>query len=343
MKEKKATIYDVAKFAGVSTASVSRVINHPEQVRLGTRQHIYDAMKQCSFNQKRSYQMSSQLKQSVSKSKCFLLCIPTIHNPFYSDIVEGATSAAANHGHHLLVDTLSITTINIDAFLFMLKSYQIDGIILMLALPDAILTKLYQNIPLVQCSEYNEAFSDISYVSIDDTSAEYKATEYALSTGHQKIAFITSILGNHYANRRYMGLQRALNNASIHLRPDWVIQLQKIDFSLAYNAALKLLSNPDHPDAILTVSDTFAAACIRAAMHLGIKIPQDLIVIGFDNTDITTLCSPTITTISQPRFQLGYAAFEMLLHEIEFPQADKQQLLLPTELIIRESTIGSPN
>jgi len=343
MKEKKATIYDVAKFAGVSTATVSRVINHPEQVQLGTKQLIYDAMKQCSFDQKRTYQTSSLPQKSVSKSKCFLLCIPSLHNPFYSDIAEGATSAAANHGHHLLVDTLSITSINIDAFLFMLKTHHISGIILMIALPDELLTRLYQKIPLVQCSEYNETFSDISYVSIDDATAEYNAAKYALSIGHSKIAFMTSILSYHYAKRRYAGLLRAMNEASVPLRPEWMIQLQKIDFSLAYNAAIKLLSNPDRPDTIITVSDTFAAACIRAAISLRIKIPHELIVIGFDNTDITTLSSPSITTINQPRFQLGYTALEVLLHGIEFPQAEKQQLLLPAELLIRESTIGSPN
>ncbi len=343
MEKKKATIYDVAEIAGTSKATVSRVLNHPDQVQHSTRQRVYDAMKQCSFDQKRSYQMPAQRELPTDKTKCFLLCLPTIQNPFYGDVVSGAASAAANYGHHLFVETLALTESNVDAFLFMLKTYHIAGVILMISLSDSLLDKMNKKIPLVQCSEYNETFSSISYVSIDDTSAEYKATEYALSTGHSKIAFMTSILRYNYAKRRFLGVQRALTEASIDLPAEWIIQIQKDDFSLAYNAALKLLSAPHHPNAIIAISDTFAAACIRAAIQLNIKIPEELIVIGFDNTNITTLFSPSITTINQPRFQLGYTAFEILLQEIEFPQAEKQQILLPTELIIRESTIGSPN
>lgn len=341
MMQKKPTIYDIAKVANVSPATVSRVLNHPEQVQYHTQQQIYSIAKQLGFS-KRTYRAESVNVNPDVNLKSFLICLPTFRNPFYGDIVEGATSAATNHACNIFVNSFVITELNIDAFLFMLKQHHICGVILMSAIADTLLEYLKKYIPIVQCSEYNETYLGISSICIDDSSAEEKATKYALSTGHSKIAFMTSSFQYHYSIRRMRGFTAAIEEASIHVPDDWIIQLPRIDYSLAYNAATKLLSFPNRPNAIIAVSDIYASACVRAALYLNICVPDDLIIIGFDNIDIATSTVPSLTTINQPRFQLGYTAFQVLLNEYEVPQSKKQHLFLPTELIIRESTtIGS--
>lgn len=341
MCDKTATIYNIAAIANVSPATVSRALNHPDQVQYSTRQHILDIAKELGFN-KRIYRSASVSEHSNVTLKSFLICLPTFRNPFYGDIVEGATSAAINMGCNIFVSVYNITELNIDAFLFMTKQHQIQGLILFSAISDSLLSRLQESIHIVQCSEYNETYADVSVVSIDDSRAEEKATKYALSTGHTKVAFMTSSFQFHYSLRRMHGFSAAIEEAGLSIPEKWIIQLPRIDYSLAYDAALALLDSEEPPNAIITVSDIYASACIKAATKLNICIPEDLSVIGFDNIDISTSTVPPITTIEQPRFQLGYTAFQVLLNELEVPQEKKQRLFLPTELIIRESTALQP-
>lgn len=337
MPNKTATIYHIASLAKVSPATVSRALNHPDQVSYSTRQHILDIAKELGFS-KRIYRADSVSEAGNVTLKSFLICLPTFCNPFYGDIVEGATSAASNMGCNIFVSVYNITGLNIDAFLFMIKQHQIQGVILFSSISDSLLSRLQKTIPVVQCSEYNETYADVSVVSIDDAKAEEKATKYALSTGHTKVAFMTSSFQFHYSRRRMHGFAAAIEEAGLSIPKKWIVQLPRIDYSLAYDEALALLDSKEPPNAIIAASDVYAAACIKAAARLNIRIPEELSVIGFDNIDISTSTVPSITTIEQPRFQLGYTAFQVLLNEIEAPQEKKQRLFLPTELIIREST-----
>lgn len=343
MSKENVTVYDIAKAAKVSTSTVSRVLNHPEQVQYHTKQRIYEIIKQLGFN-KRSYCRDSDAIYPDIHLKSFLICLPTFQNSFYGDIIEGANSAINNHGCNLFVDTFLISELNVDAFLFMIKQHHISGLILMAAIADSLLERINKTIPVVQCSEYNEMYSGISVISINDEEAEEKATNYAISTGHLKIAFMTSSFQYHYSVRRMRGFMAAIEQASLQLPDEWIIQLPRVDYSLAYDAAINLLNSPNRPNAIIAASDIYAAACINAATSINIRVPEELNIIGFDNIDIATSTYPSITTINQPRFQLGYTAFEVLLNELENSHAKKQRLFLPTELIIRESTtIGSPD
>jgi LacI family repressor for deo operon, udp, cdd, tsx, nupC, and nupG len=205
-------------------------------------------------------------------------------------------------------------------------------------IPYPLLIRLQNNIPIVQCSEYNQNYDSVSYVGIDDVSASRKAVEYAISTGHKKIALMNSTYRFHYAERRKTGYEEALFNAGLEIVPEWNVQIPDIDFGMAYSAASKLFALPNPPDAVFTISDFFAAAAIKAAAAAGLRVPQDVIAIGFDNINVAITTTPSITTVSQPRYQLGYTAFELLLNETMNPGIPKQHIFLDTEMIIREST-----
>lgn len=141
-----------------------------------------------------------------------------------------------------------------------------------------------------------------------------------------------------YAQHREKGYYRALRQAGLTANPDWIVHISTISYQLAYSNALHILNLPDRPDAVFACSDVFALAVVNAAGKLGLKVPDDLSVIGFDNVYLSAMCDPAITTIEQPSFQLGLQACELLLEKIKFPNTPFRQIILDTELIVREST-----
>ena len=141
-----------------------------------------------------------------------------------------------------------------------------------------------------------------------------------------------------YAVKRQEGFLDTLRKKDISVRPDWIVSLPEVNYQMAYSADCRLLNNEIRPNAFFVISDVFAAAVIRAAKRFDLRIPEDIIVVGFDNLDISIMTCPTITTVNQPSFQLGYSACELLLDSINHPDMFPKSLILDTELIIRESS-----
>jgi LacI family transcriptional regulator, repressor for deo operon, udp, cdd, tsx, nupC, and nupG len=123
------------------------------------------------------------------------------------------------------------------------------------------------------------------------------------------------------------------------VRPDYIAHISDINYALALQAAENLLRAADRPEAVFAVSDVIAAAVIKAAKRLGLSVPKDVAVVGFDNTEISLMCDPSITTVNQPRYEIGTCACEILVEQINDPHAARKHLLLGTELIARESTM----
>ena len=221
----------------------------------------------------------------------------------------------------------------------MLRSVKAVGLIELNALTTDIARYLSQQIPLVRCCEYDDALPEIAHVSIDDFEATRRVMEHILSSGRKKIAMLCSPLRYRYARQRKAAFLSSLESANMEVRPEWIVQVADVDFNMALTAAARLLSLPERPDAVYTVSDIFAAAIIRAAAQAGLRVPQDLIVTGFDNIDISESMVPSITTVRQPRYQLGFIAMEMLANKLR-GHTEKEEQLLNVDLILRESTQG---
>ena len=187
------------------------------------------------------------------------------------------------------------------------------------------------------CSEHCEDYN-ISFVSIDDIAAAQKATQYLISTGRRKIAMMNSSTQFKYARHREKGFRLALEEAQIIPNEDWILHLSTMSYGLAMANAMHILSQPDRPDAIFAASDVYAIGVIKAAHKLGLNVPDDLAVVGFDNIEISTMTEPSITTIKQPSRQIGFQSCELLVEQIVNPNADPRQITLETELIVRDST-----
>jgi LacI family repressor for deo operon, udp, cdd, tsx, nupC, and nupG len=260
-------------------------------------------------------------------------------NPFYSQVFFGAKSAAIRHGYHLLINEEHINGNTIDSVINLIQSVNAAGLILTNFTETAHLKKLSSVLPLVQCCEY-DASLDLPYVSIDDIAAAHTVMNYFISHGRRRIAFVNGPIRYKYARQRLRGYQEALEKAGIELDPKLVIQLPEINYDMAVSAVAQLLgmSGENPPDAVFCASDVFAAASIKAAGRLGFSVPGKLIVAGFDNIEIASMASPTITTIDQPRFQIGFSGTELLAERIANPFAPSRGILLETSLVVREST-----
>ena len=338
----KNTVYTIAHELKMSPSTISRVLNHPEQVRPDTRMKVESYLQQTQFHKRKYYSVAaeeSRKKSSVSalpQSVDVLFNFSEIRNSFYNDILSGAKSAADQHGYHIVVDLTQISVQNIDQYLPYIVS-RFRGLVVSSALPESLLRKLASAIPLVQCSEYAPGLETIASVGIDDYSAEMNAVDYLISRGRKDIAFMTVDQPFHFARQRYLGYRFALSHAGLHVDPDNLIKAPKFVHSLAYDAAIRFFESGKRPDAIVCISDTFAAACIKAALHMGLRVPEDLSVVGFDNLDLASFYTPSITTVAQPRFQLGYYSAEALFRVLQDPSSPRERTLLPTELQVRES------
>ena len=191
--------------------------------------------------------------------------------------------------------------------------------------------------PVVQCCEYNNK-SHIPYVSIDDFNAARSVTNYLLSSGRRKIAFINGPLTFNYAQERLRGFETALVKHKVTVPQNWRISLPDISYDIGYSSICQLLSSSNRPNAIFASSDVFAISALRAARRFGLRVPQDLSIIGFDNIDIAAMVSPAISTINQPCFQIGFTACETLAERINNPDSIPRSILLDAELVLRESS-----
>ena len=220
----------------------------------------------------------------------------------------------------------------------MLAMIQARGLILLSPVNRLdVLDELAGALPLVQCAEYNEE-SALPYVGVDDFAAARNATETLIRRGRRRIALINGPDRYKYARHRYLGYADALRHAGLTVDGALVANVTEMGFDSSLAVARQMLLASERPDAILAASDMYAAAVVKAATSEGIRIPDDLALIGFDNTYISQMSHPSVAAGSLPRFQLGYMACEVLSERIMNPASDEpRHFLLETELVLRDS------
>lgn len=330
---KKVTIQMLAEYTGLSPATISRAFNHSDLVKESTRRQVEEAMTALGMPPTPAVTQKETLKPTI------ILNIPDIENNYYQKIISGATVSAKAHNCNVLVYESSLRNKRLYDFIDMLQNVQASGVITLNNLTVEALHKINNTVPVVQCSEYNPE-ANIPYVTINNYQSARYATEYLISTGRNKIAFLNGPLNSRYALERRRGFVSAMENAGLSVPNNWIVQLPKINFDMAYASACQLLDADVIPNAFFAISDILAAAAIRAAKQFQLRVPEDISVIGFDNIDISMMTTPSITTVSQPCFQIGYTACDMLIDLISNPSTVSKTILLNTELIVRESTVS---
>jgi len=330
-KEPKITIQMIADMAGVSIATVSRVMNHNSNVKEDTRQKILTVLEENNLN-------PSSVLQTDKSSRAILICATEISNPSTPRSISGIQQAAFLNNYRVFTLQAKETYLTFEDYSDVLQNHSFAGIILVATVSEPeMLETLTRSCPVVMCTEYCD-IQGISFVSIDDISAARKAVEHLVSCGCEKIALMNSVLRHQYARYREQGYIETLQKFGLKRNDDWITHISQIDFNLAFSYASSLLSQPNRPDAIFAVSDVYAIGAIHAAKKIGLRVPEDISIIGFDNIPVSTVIDPPLTTIDQPVSQIGYQSCELLIEKINNPLVPPKKIFLDTQLIIREST-----
>lgn len=327
------TISDVAAKAGVSVATVSRVINGSSKVSPETLIKVKQAIAELNY---RPNLLGRALRKT--KSERVLVLLPNIANPFYAEIVKGIEDVANKNGYSIMLCNTDSNLEREKKYIKMLKSHLADGAILMASeMTCEELTELSHEIPIVQCCEYKVGIP-ITHVSIDNEMAAYKAVNHLIGLGHKKIAFIGAKNQFLSSSLRKDGYIRALNEAGIDFDPAYC-GYGDYSYKSGFRIMKQLLSLEARPTAVFCISDLMAVGAIRSAMEEELRVPEDLAVCGFDNIYFSRMFKPTLTTVSQPMHDLGCTAMEALINIIEEKSTEQMHYFMEHELIIRESTV----
>lgn len=327
------TIQDVARDADVSVATVSRVLNDSNSVTAKTRDKVLASIKRLNYEPNL---LGRNLRRM--ETKLILALLPNVSNPFYSRLVKGIEDIAHRFGYNVMLCNTDNDGHRESMYLDMLKNRLADGVIFMESeLSDKDIIDLAQRFPVVQCSEYKENIP-VDYVAIDNVSAAKRAVEHLVALGHRDIGLISSN-GNYLSKfKRFEGYKKGLQEAGIEFDSS-LVAYGDYGFKSGIRAANALLNNPKRrPTAIFAISDMMAIGAIRACNSAGLNVPKDIAVVGFDDISFASMYSPMLTTISQPKYDMGCEAMRLLIDKINGQTNGHSVVMLEHELKIREST-----
>ena len=321
---------DVAKLAKVSPATVSRVLSGTSYISEKTRSRVLDAINKLDYKPNR---LAGNLRKM--SSKMIMGVLPDITNPYYARIVQGLQHVAREQGYYILLGDTENDIEHEQKYLDLAKERMVDGLILMTArIAKEDILSISNLVPVVLACEYLDGH-DIPSISIDNVSAAREATSHLLKLGHSKIGFISSP-ESVIKRDRFQGYQEALHSRGITIDPKLIYDG---DFGIesGYTAARKVLALNDVPTAICASGDQMAVGAIKAIQDHGLRVPEDIAVVGFGNISLCTVVKPELTTIAQPTYEMGVMAIKMLFDLLAGKELKQRHVVLPHELIIRQS------
>ena len=341
MKAKKqetaATMKDVALKAKVSTATVSRALMNPDKVSQATRNRVEKAAREVGYLPQ---PMGRNVKRNESRT--ILVIVPDICDPFFSEIIRGIEVTAANHGYLVLIGDCAHQNQQEKTFIDLIITKQIDGMLLLGSrLPfDASIEEQRNLPPMVMANEFAPEL-ELPTVHIDSLTAAFDAVNYLYEQGHKRIGCIAGPEEMPLCHYRLQGYVQALRRCGIMVDPQYIAR-GDFTFEAGSKAMQQLLDLPQPPTAVFCHSDVMALVALSQAKRQGLKVPEDLSIIGFDNIDLTQFCDPPLTTIAQPRYEIGREAMLLLLDQMQGQHVGSGSRLMDCELIIRGSTRALP-
>jgi len=330
------TIGDIARLAGVSRATVSGVLNNSPTVNKKTYERVLAIIKEHNYK-------PNEIARALALNQTGLigLIVKDISNPLYSKIALGVEQVCDENGYSMIISNTHVDWNRQEKNINILKRRRVDGLIIFPLQRGHTLQDFHDLIsekyPFVLLAELPDINADI--VRADDETGAYNATIHLIKQGAQKIAFISGPESSYASDRRLSGYKRALMEQNLTFSGDLVRQ-GGWRLEDGYNAGLNLFNDKiECPDAIFCYNDSVAIGLIRALTEKGKTIPQDVAVVGFDDSGVSSFLETSLTTVAQPTKKIGRLAAEVLLNRIKNKnkKLPHQKILIETELIIRET------
>ncbi len=332
-KNRSVTIRDVARRAGVSTATVSRALADPERVAEATRAAVVAAIAEVGFTPN-----ASARSLRARSTKMALALINGIGDSFYTAILNAIESTLFEAGYGLVMGDTRGTPGREKHYDQLVRSGQVDGVLLFSGrLPQEGFDDLSRSIPiLLVCNDIPE-LEDLPVIEVANRDAAFEMVQYLVSLGHRSIGYIMGPAANVEAQERLRGVREAA--AACGLAPDdLTIWEGSFSFEAGTAAARRFIAMPCRPTAVFCASDQVAIGFIKAIRDAGLSVPDDVSVAGFDDIEYANLFSPALTTMRQPRAELGRRAAQHLVSGMSGDRKETpQRTRLPCTLVIRDS------
>ncbi len=319
------TIYDVAKKAGVSIATVSRVLNKSSAVSDRTRRQVEEAIEELNYAP--NFIASALTKKSTLTLG---LLIPDITNPFFSELARGVEDASNDFGFNIIICNTDYSLEKEATYISLLKQKSVDGFIISTAYYNDknIIELLKDNVPLVLLGR------DI------DCSEEYP--KHLIDLGHEKIACLLGPAKIKVNLEREKGYLKAMKEAKLKVYKE-ILTHGDFKLEFGYKEALRIFKGSIRPTAFVTGNDLTALGVMRALKTIGLSVPRDVSVVGYDNIILAEMSDPPLTTVNQQMQKMGYLATELLIKRIKGERNAGKKVVLDINLVVRKSTSKVPS
>ncbi|MGM0419855.1 MAG: LacI family DNA-binding transcriptional regulator [Bacillota bacterium] len=333
---KKVTIKDVADKAGVSPSTVSRVISDSSSISQPTKDKVTKIMNEMGY-------YPNAIARSLVKQKTrtigLVMSRPTdraLANPFFSGVIQGIAAVAQEKNYSLLFAAADSYQVEYDEALKQLQAGRVDGLILLASrINDVLIKKLLEHgFPFVLIGRSQE-YPDIPRVDNDNYEAAYSLAEKLLQSGYSKFAVLAGQKDYVFTGDRLAGVKDCLNSRNIQLGEEKVVYTD-FTFDSARSAAAQLMERGDL-EVLIAFDDLLALAAVQAAEALNVKVPQDLGIVGFNDQSLISKLHPALTTVRIPILTMGENAVGMLIRMLEEEDFQGEELIIPTEIVERET------
>lgn len=328
------TMHEVAVEAGTSVATVSRVINGNQRVSAELEARVRAAMQKLHYH-------PSSLARSLKMSQTMLvgILVPLLEHPGYSRMASGVENALFTRGYRGLICNAEEDEARESAYIEMLLQQRVDGIIINTSArhPEYLLELQKNNVPIVL---FDRTIAGVDYhqVFCDNSRGGYTGVAHLAKLGHRRIGLIAAPTYPEVMHRRLAGAKQALRDYGVDDDPA-LIQLGDTQlFDMGYDAGTRLLQMQPRPTAIFSLTDVTAVGVMHAALDMGIRIPDELSVVGYDDLPIASYMMPPLTTVRQPLLEMGEMAVALLMKSMADPAAPIERAVLQTQLVVRQST-----
>jgi LacI family transcriptional regulator len=331
------TILEVAKKAGVSITTVSRVLNNSaHKVNKTTRERVLRVIESLDYQ-------PNALAQSLLKNQSMTIgvIIPDISNPYYAEIVRGIQDRADEHGYSVLIQNTDRKMERIVRSIYVLRAKQVDGVVIAGGLMggrrqiDNLLSAMKNLAPrTVVVGRFR---SDVPSVRVDNVDAIFMAVSHLVDLKHREIAFVNGSTNTSTMEDRLRGFKKAIKHFQCPLRLEF-IRNGMLTLGGGYTQVKEILAGSIRPSAVIFANDQMAFGAVKAIREAGLSIPEDMALIGFDNVPLCSYFEPSITSMEIPRYKLGYAAAELLIDLIHGRETERTRWF-KVEIIKRRSTV----
>ncbi|PSN07371.1 ribose operon transcriptional repressor RbsR [Siccibacter turicensis] len=328
-----ATMKDVARLAGVSTSTVSHVINNDRFVSDAIREKVEAAVNSLNYAPSA---VARSLKLNQTRTIGMLLTASS--NPFYSELVRGVERSCFERGYSLVLCNTEGDEQRMNRNLEMLLQKRVDGLLLLCTethQPSAELIRRYPNIPTVMM-DWAPLDGQCDLIQDNSLLGGDIATQHLIDKGYTRIACITGPLDKTPARLRLEGFRTAMKRAGLPVPAEYEITAD-FEFAGGFRAMESVLTLKERPQAVFIGNDAMAVGAYQALWHAGVAIPNDMAIVGYDDIELARYMTPPLTTIHQPKDELGELAIDVLIHRMSQPELAQQLLQLTPELMDRGS------